>query len=99
MDHLRAGIPRVGDEAVEAEPGEQGHEEEEARDAGMERAAGREAQLAAVGDFGRFGAWRALAGVCPARTPASVGEKKGVVTPRRQSARRRLAIDLRAEGL
>jgi hypothetical protein len=65
----------------------------------MERATGREAQFSAVGDFGRFGAWLVLAGVCPEWSSASVGEKKGVVTPRRQSARKRLAIDFRVEGL
>jgi hypothetical protein len=98
-DHLRAGIPRLGDEAVEAEPGQKRHEEEESHDSRMERTAGREAQLSAVGDFGRFGAWLVLAGACPEWSSASVGEKRGVVTPPRQSARRRLTTELRAEGL
>jgi hypothetical protein len=65
----------------------------------MERAAGREVQLAAVRNFGRLGAWPVLAGACPEWTSASVREKKGGVTPRRQSARKRLAIDLKAEVL
>jgi hypothetical protein len=65
----------------------------------MERASGREVQFPAVGDLGRLGAWPVLAGACPEWSSASVGEKKGGVTPRRQSARKRLAIDLRAEGL
>jgi len=41
-DHLRAGIARLGDEAVEAEPNQQRHEEEDPRDARAERAARRE---------------------------------------------------------
>ena len=40
-DHLRAGIPGLGDESIEAEPGQEGQEEEDARDARAERAAGR----------------------------------------------------------
>ena len=35
----------------------------------------------------------------PERPPTAVREKKGVVMPRRQSARKRLAIDLSVEGL
>jgi hypothetical protein len=65
----------------------------------MERAAGCEVQVSAVRDFGRLGAWLVLAGACPEWTSAPVREKKGGVTPRRQSARKRLAIDLRAEDL
>ena len=42
----------------------------------MERAAGREVQFPAVGDFGRLGAWPILAGACPEWSSASVGEKK-----------------------
>ena len=98
-DHLRAGIPGLGDEAIEAEPGQEGQEEEDARDARADRAAGLEVQLATVGDFGRLGARSSLAGTGPEGSPAAVGEKKGVATPRRQSARKRLAIDLSAEGL
>ena len=78
-NHLRAGIPGLGDEAVEAEPGQQWREEEEAGDAGMERAAGREVQFPRVGDSGRLGMGRALAGAGPGGSSASVGEKKGVV--------------------
>ena len=98
-DHLRAGIPGLGDEAVEAEPGQQGQEEEDARDARAERAAGREVQLSAVRDLGRFRAGRSSAAARPGRPPAAVREKKGGVTPRRQSARKRLAIDFSAEAL
>jgi hypothetical protein len=65
----------------------------------MERAAGREVQFPSVGDFGRLGMGRALDGACPGRSSAAVGEKKGVVTPPRQSARKRLAMDFRAEDL
>ena len=65
----------------------------------MGGATGREAQLSAVGDFGRLGAWPALSGACTEGSSASVGEKKGVVTPPRQSARNRLAMDLNAEDL
>ena len=98
-DHLRAGIARVGDEAVEAEPGQQWHEEEDPGDAGMERAAGREVQFSSVGDFGRLWVWSVWAGVWPEGSSASVGEKKGGATPRRQSARNRLAMDFRAGSL
>ena len=98
-DHPRAGIPGLGDEPIEAEPGQEGQEEEGARDAGADGAAGLEVQLATVGDVGRLGARS-----CSARTraegpPAAVREKKGVATPRRRSDRRRLAIDLSVAGM
>ena len=98
-DHLRAGIPGLGDEPIEAEPGQEGQEEEDARDARAERAAGREVQLAAVGDVGRLGARSVSARTRAEGSPAAVREKKGGVTPRRRSARKRLAIDLSVEGL
>jgi len=98
-DHLRAGIPRFGDETVEVESCQQGHEEEEARDPRAERTAGREVQLPTVRDFGRLGARPVMARACPEWTSASVREKKGGVAPRRQSPRKRQAIDLIAEDL
>ena len=66
---------------------------------GADRAAGLGVQLATVRDVGRLRAGSLLAGACPERSSSPVGEKKGVETPRRQSARKRLAIDRRAEGL
>ena len=65
---------------------QQGHEEEKARDARAKRAAGREVQLATVRDFGRIGARPVLGHAGSTWTSASVREKKGGVTPRRQSA-------------
>lgn len=97
--HRRAGIPCLRDQTVEAESGQQRHEEEEARDARAERAAGREVQLSTVRDFRRFGAGSVLARARPERSPATVREKKGGATPRRQSTRKRLAMDRSAEGL
>jgi hypothetical protein len=73
-------------------------EEEDARDAGVDRAAGFEFQLATVRDVRRFGAGSVLAFTRAVGSPAPVGEKKGVATPWRQLARNRLAIDLSAEG-
>ena len=98
-DHLRAGIPGLGDEPIEAEPGQQGQEEEDARDARAERAAGRRGSAR---DSPRRRASRGPVGLGrhrPEGPPAAVREKKGVATPRRQSARKRLAIDLSVEGL
>ena len=53
-DHLRAGIPGRGDEAIEAEAGQEWQEEEDAHETRVERAAGGEVQLPGVGDFGLF---------------------------------------------
>jgi hypothetical protein len=53
--HLRARIPRIDDEAVETELGQQRQEQEDTCDASTKCAAGREVQLALVSDFRRFG--------------------------------------------
>jgi len=53
-DHPRAGIPGRGDEAIEAETGQEWQEEEDAHETRVERAAGGEVQLAGVGDLGLF---------------------------------------------
>jgi hypothetical protein len=60
-NHLRAGIFGVGDQAVEVESGQQGDEEEEARDARVERATGFAVQRPTVREFGWFGARTVLA--------------------------------------
>jgi hypothetical protein len=78
---------------------QQGHEKEDSRDPRAKRAAGLELQFATVRDFGRFGARLVLSRAGPGWTSASVREKKGGVTPWRQSPRNRHAIDLSAEGL
>jgi hypothetical protein len=65
----------------------------------VERTASREVQFPSIGDFGRLGVWPVVAVACPEWSSASIGEKKGGVTPRRQSARRRLTIDFKAEDL
>jgi hypothetical protein len=98
-DHPRAGIPGLDDEPIEAEPVQEWQEEEDARDARADRAAGLEVQLTRVRDVGRLGAQSPSARTSPEGSPAAVREKKGVVMPRRQSARKRLAIDLSDEGL
>ncbi|MGZ3303631.1 MAG: hypothetical protein ACXVBG_22370, partial [Isosphaeraceae bacterium] len=98
-DHLRAGIPGLGNEPIEAEPGQEGQEEEDTRDARADRAAGLEVQLATVCDVGRLEARSFLARTGTEGAPAAVREKKGVATPRRQSVRKRLAIDLSVEGV
>jgi hypothetical protein len=54
-DHLRAGIAGRGDEAIEAEPGQEWQEEEGAHEPRVERAAGGEVQLPGVGDLGLLG--------------------------------------------
>ena len=98
-DHPRAGIPGLGDEPIEAEPGQEWQEEEDARDTRANRAAGLELQLATICDVGRLGTRSPSARAFPERPPTAVREKKGGVMPRRQSARKRLAIDLSVEGL
>ena len=54
---------------------------------------------AAANAIGRLGDRSFLASARTEGPPAAVREKKGVATPRRQSARKRLAIDRSAEGL
>ncbi|MGI8514560.1 MAG: hypothetical protein ACR2NT_05365 [Acidimicrobiia bacterium] len=98
-DHHRTGIPGLGDEAIEAKSGQEGQEEEDARDARADHAAGLEIQLATVRNVGRFGARSFFARTRAEGSPTAVWEKKGVTTHRRQSARKRLAIDLSVEGL
>jgi hypothetical protein len=98
-DHLRAGIRGPGDEAVETETGQQGHEEEDARDARVEGAARGEVQPPGVRDFGRIGGRPVPAGRRPARSPAPIREEKEGVAPQRRSARKRLVIDRSAETL
>ena len=93
-NHPRAGIPGLGDETIETEPGQERQEEEDTRDSRADRAAGLEVQRATVRDVGRLGARSPSARTAPKGPPAAVREKKGVATPRRQSARKRLAIDL-----
>ena len=61
---------------------------------GAEGATRREVQVPTVGDFGWFGA-RARSG----RSSTPVGEKKGDMVPRRQSVRKRLAIDRSVAGV
>jgi hypothetical protein len=83
---LRAGIARLGDEAVEAEPGQQEHEEKEARDSRRERVAGREAPFSAVGDFGWAPASLAVRKPLdllrtPARSRAGPGHRGGTNSP------------------
>src|SRR3954447_10167035 len=98
-DHRRAGIPRLGDEPIESESSQEGQEEEDTRDSGAKRAAGREVQLAAVRDVRRLGAQWPLTCTRPEGSAAAVREKKGVAMPRRQLARKRLAIDRSVESL
>src|SRR4051812_36109828 len=98
-DHLRAGIPGRGDEAIEAETGQERQEEEDAHEARVERAAGGQVQLPGVGDLGLFRSGAASARRCPAGPSAAVGAKKGGVTPPRRSARKRLTIDWSVETL
>ncbi len=98
-DHPRAGVPGLGNEPIEAEPGQEGQEKEDARDARADRAAGLEVQLARVRDVGRLGDRSSWARTRAEGPPAAVREKKGDAPPRRSSARKRLAIDLSVEGL
>ena len=72
---------------------------EDARDAGADRAAVGEIQRATIGDVRSLGTRSVLARTGSERSAPPVGEKKGVATPRRQSARKRLANDLRVEGV
>jgi hypothetical protein len=84
---------------MEAEPGQEWQEEEDTRDPRADRAAGLKFQLTTVRDVGRLGARPPSACTAPEGAPTAVWEKKGVATPRRQSARKRLAIDLRVAGV
>jgi hypothetical protein len=60
----------------------------------VDRAAGLEAQFATIRDVGRLGNRLPSARASSEGPSSAVREKKGVATPRRRSARKRLAIDL-----
>ncbi|WP_168165329.1 hypothetical protein [Singulisphaera acidiphila] len=98
-DHLRVRIPRLSDEPIETEPSQVRQEEEDARDAGVDRAAVREIQCATIGDVRSQGTRSVVAYTGSEGSATPVGEKKGVATPRRQSGRKRLANDFRVEGV
>ena len=74
-DHLRAGIPGLGDEAIEAEPGQEGQEEEDARDARAERAAGRRGS--ARGQSATSGVFGARAALARRRPRGAVRGRRG----------------------
>src|SRR5664279_2270940 len=98
-DHPRTGVPGLGDEPIETEPGQEWQEEEDTRDPRADHAARFEAQLTTIRDIGRFGDRPPTARTSSEGPPAAVREKKGVATPRRQSARKQLAIDLSVAGV
>jgi hypothetical protein len=78
-DHLRAGVARLCDEAIEAESGQQRQEEEDARDGGAQSPPGLQVQASSVGRLGRLGLGRLGLGRA---SGARGGEKRGVAPER-----------------
>src|SRR5437763_11030006 len=82
-DHLRAGVARLSDEAIEAESGQQRQEEEDARDGSAESPAGLQVQASSVGRLGPLGLGRGGSG----RASWARGGEKGGAGPERHWVR------------
>src|SRR5262249_26084297 len=98
-NHLRTGVVRLGDQAVEAQYAEQGEEQEGAGGARAERSPRHEIQFPAVGDLPNFGPLSIFSAVGPGVSSSAIRKEKGGVAPPRQAARKRQAIDLSVETL
>src|SRR5262245_5336622 len=98
-DHGRARVTSLEDQPVEAELGQQRQEQKDTRHTGAECLPRGQTQPSRVGNLGQFGAVLLSAEAWTGRSSSTVGEKKGGEIPRRQSARKRQAIDFRAGTL
>lgn len=81
-DHVRAGIAGLLNEAVEAELGEHGPEQEDAGDARVPRLFGRPRQHSTIGDVGRGRPRGAGTAVRGRSAPWPIGKKGGAWSAR-----------------
>jgi len=97
-DHSWARIIGIGDKLLEAEPSQQGQEQEDASDASTPPAAGFQVQLATIGDFGEFRTALVFTRFPARRATGAVANEKGGGLPARQPLRNREMSEQRAAG-